>query len=226
MIMRADIYKQSKATSEAEALLFDYASGTLDDALSLIVATHLSLSESSRSIVQQCEDIGGHMLAFECPSETISPHCLQSILTKLDDDRSEPKLSFKNHPLYVDHILLPEPLGQALQDKPTAWHYFMQGMDYMDVMKCKTSKAQLLRIAPAVKIPDHSHRGLEVTLILDGAFHDETGEYHVGDLIVEDETTTHAPVSCPRQGCVCLTVTTAPIKLTGWMGTLINPFLR
>ena len=55
---------------------------------------------------------------------------------------------------------------------------------------------------------------------------DETGEYNVGDLIVEDETTIHAPVSCPRQGCVCLAVTTAPIRLTGWMGRLINPFLR
>lgn len=229
MMATAHTQQKGKATEQAQSLLLDYAAGTLDEALSLIVATHLALSKSSRQFVRECEDIGGHMLAFDCEPKAMTAACLESVLKKIDTKEQPTRdngQSTSPASLYLDHITLPTPLSSVLSVQNLAWHKFIGGMEFIDVMKCGSSKAQLLRIAPAIKTPDHSHKGLEVTLILDGAFHDETGDYHVGDLIVEDETTTHAPVSCPRQGCVCLTVTTAPIKLTGWMGTLINPFLR
>jgi putative transcriptional regulator len=222
---QSKLHQTGRATTSAEALLLDYAAGNLDGALSMIIAAHISMSEQSRHFVSDCEMIGGQILMQDCAPISVSKQCLDSVLSALDNRILAPSRP-SNTPMIFDGISIPSPLCDALKTCGTEWHGFMGGMEFMDVMTCGSSNARLLRIAPAIKTPDHSHKGIEVTLILDGAFHDEMGDYHVGDLIVEDSTTTHAPVSCPRQGCVCLTVTTAPIKLTGWMGALINPFLR
>ena len=227
-----NLYFKGKTTEAGEALLLDYAAGSLNEALSLIVSTHLAMSESSRAFVKQCEDIGGELLVNECEPQSLSSSCLEKILAQLDDRcQKHHEECAKIKAARLDGIYIPSPLAEFMpndEDRKQCWHKLIKGMDVMDVMNCKKthSKAQLLRMAPATSAPSHSHAGLEVTLILDGAFSDETGQYQVGDLIVEDETTTHTPVSCPKQGCVCLAVTTAPIRLTGWVGRMINPFLR
>jgi putative transcriptional regulator len=222
---------KGRATEAGEALLLDYAAGSLNEALSLVVSTHLSMSSSSRDFVKHCESIGGHLLLTACEPVGVSSKCLESVLAQLDkrSDEYHDEYPENGHRYEFDGMYIPSPLSTILSSdacNAKDWHKIVKGIESFDLLRCDTSHAQLLRMAPAITAPAHSHAGLEVTLILDGAFSDETGEYNVGDLIVEDETTIHAPVSCPRQGCVCLAVTTAPIRLTGWMGRLINPFLR
>jgi putative transcriptional regulator len=226
---QGNVYYKGKTTEAGESLLLDYASGSLDEALSLVIASHLSMSSSSRDFVQDCEIVGGHLLAHECEPVSVKPSCLEQTLAKLGTGQAHTIPSRSQIHKEIDGIFLPFVLSGVvshLTDRQTKWHQFVKGMEFIDVMKCGSSLARLLRMAPATEAPSHSHAGLEVTLILDGAFSDETGEYYVGDLIVEDETTTHSPTACPRQGCVCLAVTTAPIQLTGWMGRFVNPFLR
>lgn len=229
-MMQGNVYYKGKTTEAGEALLLDYAAGSLNEALSLVVSTHLSMSASSREFVKQCEMIGGELLVTECDPVHVSSSCLNDVLAKIDGKcSSSPCTESRHHHRHFDGIYVPSPLAELLpssQGQRACWHKIIKGMEFIDLLRCDKSLARLLRMAPATEAPSHAHSGLEVTLILDGAFSDETGEYHVGDLIVEDETTTHTPVACPKQGCVCLAVTTAPIRLTGWMGRLINPFLR
>ena len=42
----------------------------------------------------------------------------------------------------------------------------------------------LYRIAEGGRIPEHTHGGSELTLVLRGGFADESGEYHPGDFLV------------------------------------------
>ena len=227
---QGNIYYKGKTTEAGEALLLDYAAGALNEALSLVVSTHLSMSSSSRAFVKQCETIGGHLLVSECEPISVSSTCFETVMAKLEQecrDHYSPCKSLNTNSF--QGIDIPSPLSEVLnpiQHDRCLWHKMLKGMEFLDVLRCDQSLARLFRMAPATAVPSHSHTGLEVTLILDGAFSDETGEYFMGDLIVEDETTTHTPVSCPRQGCVCLAVTTSPVRLTGWVGRFINPFLR
>jgi putative transcriptional regulator len=75
-------------------------------------------------------------------------------------------------------------------------------------------------------IPMHTHRGREYTLVLAGGFKENGSQYGVGDFTLRDASDVHRPVVDSDEECVCLIVLDAPIKLTGILGRLVNPFLR
>ena len=61
-------------------------------------------------------------------------------------------------------------------------------------------------------MPAGGHAGLEVTIVLSGAFIDETGRYGRGDfqeLVGEIE---HQPWVDGGKPCICLAVTDAPLR--------------
>lgn len=79
----------------------------------------------------------------------------------------------------------------------------------------------LLQIAPQGKIPDHTHNGYELTLLLDGEFHDEMGTYQAGDFILLDGQHLHSPVT--ESGCLCYTVVSDSLHFTKGINKLLNP---
>ncbi len=80
----------------------------------------------------------------------------------------------------------------------------------------------LLRIEPNGQIPEHTHKGFELTLLLDGEFQDETGTYVKGDFICLDSAHKHSPKT--SEGCLCLTVVNDALQFTKGMSKLLNPF--
>ena len=71
-------------------------------------------------------------------------------------------------------------------------------------------------------VPQHTHEGSELTLVLEGAFRDKTGRYARGDLALADGSIEHRPVAEPGEDCMCLTVTDAPLRLTGTETALLR----
>lgn len=79
----------------------------------------------------------------------------------------------------------------------------------------------LLHIQPGGSVPEHTHKGYELTLLLAGSFHDEQGCYGAGDFIMLDDNVTHKPVS--EHGCLCLTVANDSLHFTQGINKLLNP---
>ncbi|GAA5134634.1 ChrR family anti-sigma-E factor [Thalassotalea piscium] len=79
----------------------------------------------------------------------------------------------------------------------------------------------LLHIEPGGGVPEHTHKGFELTLLLDGSFHDDEGEYVKGDFIMRDSSHQHQPIS--KNGCLCYTVSNAPLHFTQGINKLLNP---
>ena len=77
------------------------------------------------------------------------------------------------------------------------------------------------QIEPGGGVPQHTHKGFELTLLLDGSFSDERGEYVKGDFIMLDGSHTHNPVSA--QGCLCYTVANDALHFTQGINKLLNP---
>ena len=208
------------------ALMLSYASGLLDEAHNLIVSTHIAMSETGFNIVRHYESLGGSLLENECTPVEMRSNSLDSVLSQLDDRTIE--VVEVAHSCFPDDLDVPSVLMQTLasQKKKPKWAHLYPGLQTFEMdLNCKESKARFLKAKPALKTPHHSHGGTEITLVLDGAFSDETGEYKIGDLIVTDESFIHQPVACPEHGCVCMVVSSTPIKLTG-MARLLNPFVR
>jgi putative transcriptional regulator len=215
-------------------LMMKYAIGALDEAQSLVVASHLSISDKGHDLLKAYEALGGYHVEHECDPVSMDDVSLQSVLNRLDDSpkRAEAIRSEFSHNNY-NHIdkNLPDTIKQAIQScgknkASRGWKSIYPGFQSMDLhLNCNKSSARFLQAEPGVKSPNHTHGGLEITLVLDGAFHDETGSYTRGDLIVTDEFCDHMPVACPDNGCLCLVASDAPIKLKG-IASMLNPFLK
>lgn len=90
----------------------------------------------------------------------------------------------------------------------------------------KSATARLIYIPAGVAVPDHGHRGTELTLVLQGAFVDETDRFGPGDIEIADEELHHTPVAEIGADCICLAATDAPLRFRALMPRLAQRFLR
>lgn len=79
----------------------------------------------------------------------------------------------------------------------------------------------LLHMEAGGKVPVHTHKGYELTLLLAGTFSDDMGEYSPGDFILLDGQHQHQPYS--KDGCLCLTVVNDALHFTQGISKLLNP---
>jgi len=79
----------------------------------------------------------------------------------------------------------------------------------------------LLHIEPGGSVPEHTHNGFELTVLLAGCFEDDEGEYVPGDFIMLDSSHTHRPHS--PSGCLCFTVANDSLHFTKGINKLLNP---
>lgn len=210
-----------------DSLLFDYASGSLAEPLALAVATHLSLKPERRAEYAALNALGGAMLSqFE--SVPMEDSALEATLARLD----EPEPAQTREPAFDARTreMVPAPLRRYLPRSidALAWRDVIGGVsEYRFQTGVPGYKTALMRIAPGRAMPQHTHLGEEYTVVLEGAYDDEGGvRLERGDICEASPADRHRPVADPESGCICLIVLDAPLKLTGLLGTVVNPFLR
>lgn len=208
------------------ALLLDYAAGRLDEAKNLIIAAHVSMSRTARLYLEHYESLGGYVLEQGCAPVSLCESALDNILGQIDTPESDETIPQKI--AFPGKLDVPAPLQECLgmQRRTPGWKFMYPGFKTFKVdLDCKNSHTRFLKVAPAKKTPHHTHGGMEITLVLDGAYEDEFGRYQSGDLIIKDEHHTHSPQSCAQDGCICMIVSDTPIKFTG-LSKLLNFFVR
>jgi putative transcriptional regulator len=205
-------------------LLLAHAAGTLPEPVALIVATYLALNPAARARYRRYEAVGGVLL------EAIEPAALASDAwaraeALLDTEPQEPP---HDHAMPAGDLTLPYPLRDYLPAPlgSLRWRSYGAVAEIALPLDTPGYSTTLVRVRAGGQVPQHTHEGRELTLVLDGAFHDETGCYGRGDLVLADGSLNHRPTADPGQDCLCLTVTDAPRRLTGWIGRWLNPFIR
>jgi putative transcriptional regulator len=209
-------------------LLLDYATGTAPAPLALLVATHLALSPESQKDVRTLEAVGGVLLDSLKPVEP-DANSLAKILARIDaapEPAPEPTSAPPRRP---GSPLVPAPLAAYVPDDldTLPWRKLIGGVFEAKLpVSDARYKAALLRVEPGCALPQHTHRGSEHILVLDGAFRDEIGHYQRGDVSSSDESVDHRPVADMAGPCLCLIITEGPARLTGFWGRFLNPFIR
>ncbi|MEN8682645.1 ChrR family anti-sigma-E factor [Marivita sp.] len=205
-------------------LLMAYSAGDLPEAVNLIVATHISLCDECRAALGSYDAVGGAVLDT-CDSVQMSNNSLNSVLDMIhaQDNQVQDKPVLTK----VQDDVLPAPLidyvGGGLDN--VRWRSAGMGVKQAILPTSKDATARLLYIPAGTAIPDHGHHGLELTLVLQGAFQDEDGYFSRGDIEVADEDMNHTPVADISEDCICLAVTDAPLKFKGLMPRIAQPFL-
>ena len=124
--------------------------------------------------------------------------------------------------------LLPRPLRDYLPAplEQLRWRSYGVAAEVELPIRAPGYRTTLIRVRAGRMVPQHTHEGTELTVVLEGAFHDETGHYGRGELVIADSSLDHRPVADEAQDCLCLAVTDAPLRLTGRFGRFLNPFIR
>lgn len=211
-----------------EELLMDYAAGSLEEPLALLVATHLSLCPQSRDEVKRYEAVGGVMLEDLAP-EAMSDDALERALAAIERPDETSALSAAYCEPAKRPFNVPSPLGTYLNSdfQNLKWRRRSRNIwDYELLPEYPGFSTKLLRIRGGAGTPHHTHDGREVTLVLQGSFSDETGHYGAGDVAVADGEIDHHPIADVGPDCICLAVTDAPLRLTGPVGRVLNLFVK
>lgn len=213
---------------EPETLL-DYAAGSLGEASSVLVATHLALCPQCRQEARRLEALGGALTAALEPAP-LAPDALSAALARLDGPVPgiEPKPAASG---FDDATVraVPEPLRGYLGASLSALRWQWRGSGVREhplAIGDGAVRASLIRVSAGSGLPSHTHAGTETTLVLTGAFRDDSGLYARGDVAIADSSTDHAPVATPGAECLCFAVVEGSLRLTGPVGRLFNRFLR
>ena len=73
---------------------------------------------------------------------------------------------------------------------------------------------------------EHSHTGTDLTCVLKGSFRHQGGNYGPGDFDFGDGAVDHQPVVGGEEPCLCLVSMTGDLRMNGFFGRLIGPFVR
>lgn len=203
-------------------LLLKYSAGSLEEGWSLVVATHLSLCPLCREFVSVAEHIGGALIDSLVP-ESVSDSTLENVLMNLDDEEIH-----KEEETKLTTAVLPSPLRKYINGDldDVKWDPIMRGVSQYILHTNDQTTARLLSIPANIQIPEHHHKGREMTLVLTGGFSDHTGDYIRGDLEDVEGSLTHSPTSNSSSGCICLVVTEAPVYFHNFIPRLLQPFIR
>lgn len=204
----------------SDDLLMAYSAGTLPEAFSLMVASHVSLCDVCRAQLETFDAVGGALLEDE--TAEMGEDSLAATIAMISGHAPQPRAPRKRPGV------LPGPLQEYVGGDLEAikWRPVGMGVKQAILPTSRDASARLLFIPAGAAVPDHSHNGMEMTMVLQGAFSDEDDRFARGDVEMADESVHHTPVADISEDCICLAVTDAPLKFTGLIPRIAQPFLR
>lgn len=85
-------------------------------------------------------------------------------------------------------------------------------------------KANFMYMEKGGRVPEHTHKGTEMTLVVDGQYGDGIAEYDTGDYTIMNGKHNHLPHSKADDGCLVFTIVDQPLHFTAGIARLLNPF--
>ena len=215
--------------------LMNYSAGSLSAPQALAISMHLCFCHHCRLQVKKFDNLGGALLESITPASSDGAE-LEALMARLEprqaDAHEASTLAPQSHstepgksqPAHYRNPLQPY-LPGPLQELP--WQRQSSEISMFDLSRLINDKGfqvRLQKIKAGARVPKHTHKGFEYTVVLTGGFSDELGVYHSGDFIARDSQHCHSPTALQNEDCICLTVLNAPLKFTGWQ-RVFNPFM-
>jgi putative transcriptional regulator len=188
----------------AAETLIAYAAGTLPNAISCVVACHLSLCAECAGHVRRLDIVGGLLL------KALEAAPADAAFTEREAEAwpAEPRAEAEpRHAPEAGEAWLPRPLARYLgmTGAQIPWKPVVKGVrQYWVKLPKNCGQMRLLRLAPGKLLLEHTHTGMELTLVLQGVYGDHTGDYLRGDVIEWTEGTLHQPRAGGTGECICL----------------------
>ena len=206
-----------------DATLLAYAAGTLPRHLRIVAASHLEACAECRAMARNTAELGA-TFSLKDDVEAVKPDLKAAVMAKVD--------TATLHRLPVAHPRsdLPRALAAEIGVEnfdQLKWRKAAPGIEMVKLPKEAGAPGffGLLRVKPGANLPDHGHGGTELTLILQGSYHDELGQFRQGDIADLDAAVQHNPVADKDMACICLVANDAPTRFRSFAARLMQPFI-
>ncbi|MBA83895.1 ChrR family anti-sigma-E factor [Thalassobius sp. S69A] len=199
-------------------LIDAYAAGALPHAFAVVVAAHLSMCDDCRARAGAAEMLGGALMDRLEPA-ALSAGARARMLAALDAPRPRQTSARRSG-------IFPAPVMEALHGQPPKWRMLGGGIRQQILSADAQGSLRLLYIPPGRAVPEHGHRGLELTLVLQGGFSDGAGHFDVGDVEYAHEEVDHQPTADLDGPCVVLAATDAPLRFHAMIPRILQPIFR
>jgi putative transcriptional regulator len=207
----------------SDPLLLAYSAGQLPEAFSLVVATHVSLCDDCRSRLMAFDAIGGALID-DASEARLADDSFEATMARISGmPQTAPVPSSR-----IMGSVFPAPLRDYVGGDLAAvkWRWVGMGVRQATLKTDSGAAARLLHIPAGQAVPDHGHRGMELTLVLQGAFRDTEDRFGPGDVEIATQDLEHTPVAEPGADCICLAATDAPLRFNRLIPRIAQPFLR
>jgi putative transcriptional regulator len=211
------------------ATMIAYAAGTLANAISCVVACHITLCRECADHARWLGVLGGVMLEEIAPTPADEAFAERAVAQWKSGALPALEPAAKPDPTPdVDDPVLPRPLARYLGmgARQIPWRTVVKGVRQHWVKLPKgAGQIRLLRLTPGKVLLEHTHTGMELTLVLQGVYGDHTGEYLRGDVIEWTEGTLHQPHAAGDQDCICLVASESTPHFSRLIARLVRPIL-
>ena len=200
-----------------------FSAGNCESATALMISAHIDMCGVCRSRSQQyLECFKIEAMSDEIPLGSEFKDMLDKI-TLLPV--AEQKIIYTKPTLELDgrHFALPRAL-QRFTSKTGNWSRLVDKLWQAPVELGDMGKGTFIYMEKGGRVPEHTHRGSELTLVIDGQYSDGLADYDCGDFTLMDGTNKHQPHSEADEGCLVFTIVDKPLHFTSGLARLLNPF--
>lgn len=203
------------------AVLADYAAGALADGPGLVVSAHLEHCPRCRAEVRLYEGVGG-VLIDDLPPATMDDDALALALARIERPATvrRDSVTLRQGPeaLALPRAVARRGVGPRRFVAPGVW------VAPIPSRQPDGWRTYLLRAPAGVAMPHHDHNGPEFTVLVRGAYIDDTIRYAEGDFAESGPGQDHNPQAERDGPCICLISGQGGIKASGWV-RLLKPLL-
>ena len=214
-------------------LLREFVKGELSTGLSVAISAHLEMCSSCQQAANDLENSIATKWVEESPVKSVEfggdIDTLISSITATSQIKEEMPAPAQDNTVSIDcesdmrEVKLPSVLAKIAADG-LEWKRVAGGISEASVVLDDKTQCEFLYMKPGSQVPPHKHQGSEVTLVLDGSFSDDFGDYKPSDFLLRTSKDTHQPRT--EEGCLCFAVLDSPLTFTSGLARLLNPILR
>ncbi len=204
-----------------------FSAGNSEPAMALMISAHVDMCRQCQKACQAFqEQMSEQMFEQSKVADTLPPDYQQMMeqITTLPIKRS-PIVS--PHPTSVEldgkTFEVPRTLRRYVS-KTGNWSRLVGKLWQAPVDLGDMGKANFIYMEKGGKVPEHTHKGSEITLVIDGQYGDGMHEYDCGDLTILNHTHKHLPHSEADDGCLVFSIVDKPLYFTSGVARLLNPF--
>ena len=212
----------------SEAWLLDFALGNLSPAFETVINAHIGTCSKCRDDVHLAESFGGELLAnLSAESLTVS---IDADSLPLNAESAAPAANNEPASRAVETVA-PESFAHFVQTylhssiNALRWRSLGKGLQICQLSNTDDTRLWMLKAQPGTVLPEHTHLGSELTMVLKGSYFCGSEIYRAGDIEDADEQTTHRPVVTQDGECICLAVTEGNLQFKSFMPRLVQPFI-